>query len=241
MIIAIDGPAGTGKSTIASLIAKTLGITYLNSGSFYRALTLSLVDSNDKTLSNAISELNHCTQSQLSDTSDENLKYKNIIVNFCKNQKLDYVNGRLCLNGRDVEDELHSDRVSKYVAQVSAIVPIRHFVNERMHEIVKSLDIVCEGRDMTTVVFPNAEYKFFLDASLDAQASRRFNQGVSNMTLGEIKAAIKKRDEIDKNKAEGALKIAPDAKYIDTTDLTISQVCGIILETIKKQQALQKV
>lgn len=220
MIVAIDGPAGTGKSTIASLIAKELGITYLNSGSFYRALTLSLVDGGF----------------ELGGDLDTDA-----IVDFCKKQKLDYSNGRLCLNGKDVEDELHSDRVSKYVAQVSAIIPIRHFVNDRMHEIVKSLDIVCEGRDMTTVVFPDAEYKFFLDASLDAQAERRFKQGVSNMTLSEIKSAIQKRDAIDKSKAEGALKVAPDAKYIDTTYLTISQVCAIMLETIKTQCALQKV
>lgn len=172
MIIAIDGPAGTGKSTIASIIAKKLDVTYLNSGSFYRALTLAMLDAGIQ--------------------PDEEEK----VVDFCKKQKLEYKNSHLVLNGTDVESHLHDDRVSQNVAQVSAFVPVRHLVNERMREITKSLDIVCEGRDMTTVVFPNADYKFYLDASLDVQAERRFNQGVSSMTLEEIKEAIRKRDEI---------------------------------------------
>lgn len=210
MIIAMDGPAGTGKSTIASIIAEKLNITYLNSGSFYRALTLALLD------------------------AGINLADENAVVEFCKKQNLDYNKSRLVLNGTDVENHLHDDRVSKNVAQISAIVPIRHLVNDRMQEITKSLDIVCEGRDMTTVVFPQAEYKFYLDASLDVQAQRRFDQGVSNMTLEEIKEAIRKRDEIDRNKAEGALKRAPDAVYIDTSNLTIDMVCEIILNKIHK-------
>ena len=210
MLIDIDGPAGTGKSTIASIIAKKLNITYLNSGSFYRALTLALLD------------------------AGINLADENAVVEFCKKQNLDYNKSRLVLNGTDVEDHLHDDRVSKNVAQISAIVPIRHLVNDRMQEITKSLDIVCEGRDMTTVVFPQAEYKFYLDASLDVQAQRRFDQGLSNMTLEEIKEAIRKRDEIDRNKSEGALKRAPDAIYIDTSNLTIDMVCEIILNKIHK-------
>ncbi|WP_178842415.1 30S ribosomal protein S1 [uncultured Treponema sp.] len=211
MIIAMDGPAGTGKSTIASLIAKKLKITYLNSGSFYRALTMAL-------------------NSSRIDISDSER-----VVEFCKKQTLEYKNSRLVLNGADVEDALHDDAVSARVAQVSSIVPVRHLVNEKMQEITKSQDIVCEGRDMTTVVFPNAEYKFYLDASIDVQAQRRFDQGVSNMTLEEVKAAIIKRDEIDRNKAEGALKRAPDAFYIDTSNLTIEQVCAIILSKIQNE------
>ena len=210
MIIAMDGPAGTGKSTIASIIAKKLDITYLNSGSFYRALTMALLDAGV-------------------DLADQDK-----VVEFCRKQKLEYNKSRLVLNGVDVEDHLHDDRVSKNVAQISAIVPIRHIVNDRMQEITKSMDIVCEGRDMTTVVFPQAEYKFYLDASLDVQAQRRFDQGVSNMTLEEIKESIRKRDEIDRNKAEGALKIAEDAVYVDTSNLTIDMVCEIILNKIQR-------
>ncbi|MGN0739203.1 MAG: (d)CMP kinase [Treponema sp.] len=208
MVIAIDGPAGTGKSTVAALIAKKLDITFLNSGSFYRALTLGLLES-------GVDINNH-----------------NDVIEFCKKQKLDYVNSRLILNGTDVEDRLHEDKVSAQVSPVSAIPEVRHIVNDRLHEIVKSLSIVCEGRDMTTVVFPDADYKFYLDASIDVQALRRYKQGVSSLSLEEIKAAIIKRDELDKNKPEGSLKIAPDAVYIDTSDLTIEEVCAIIINKI---------
>lgn len=208
MVIAIDGPAGTGKSTVASLIAKKLDITFLNSGSFYRALTLALLEKNV--------DLNDIPA----------------VVEFCKKQQLDYVNSRLVLNGTDVDDMLHSDHVSANVSPVSAIPEVRHIVNARLHEIVKSLSIVCEGRDMTTVVFPDAEYKFYLDASVDVQAMRRYKQGVSSLSLEEIKDAIVKRDALDKNKAEGSLKIAPDAQYIDTSDLTIEEVCAIIINKI---------
>lgn len=210
MIIAIDGPAGTGKSTIAQLIAERLNVTFLNSGSFYRALTLALLD-------NKI------------DLSDETT-----IIDFCRKQKLDYSkDAHLILNDVDVQDKLHEDRVSAQAAQVSAIVEVRHIVNDRMREITKSLSIVCEGRDMTTVVFPEAEHKFYLDASSDVRALRRYNQGVSKMSLEEIKKSIEARDEIDKNKKEGSLKIAKDAKYIDTSHLTIEEVCAIIQDKIQ--------
>ncbi len=209
MVIAIDGPAGTGKSTIASIIAEKLKVVFLNSGSFYRALTLALLD------------------------SGVDLQSEADVVDFCKKQLLEYKNSHLFLNGEDVESHLHDDRVSTNVAQLSAIVEIRHLVNQRMREITESLSIVCEGRDMTTVVFPNADYKFYLDASLDVQAERRFNQGVSNLSLEEIKESIRKRDEIDKNKKEGALKIAQDAVYIDTSNLTIEEVCAIMLKHIQ--------
>ena len=208
MVIAIDGPAGTGKSTIAALIAEKLDITFLNSGSFYRALTLALIETG-------------------ADMRDEKS-----VVEFCKEQSLDYIKSHLYLNGIDVENRLHEDAVSSRVASVSAIPEVRHIVNDRLHEITQSLSIVCEGRDMTTVVFPDADYKFYLDASVDVQARRRFDQGVSNMTLEEIKEAIIKRDQIDKNKSEGALKIASDALYIDTSLLTIEQVCEIIINKI---------
>ncbi|MCR5317396.1 MAG: (d)CMP kinase [Treponema sp.] len=204
MVVAIDGPAGTGKSTVAHQVAKDLGLVYLNSGSFYRALTLSAIEA-------GISP----------DDADAVLEH-------AKKQKLDYVDARLILNGVDVDDQLHQDKVDSAVSKVSSIVELRHLVNARMREIVQNLSIICEGRDMTTVVFPNAEHKFFLDASIDVQAKRRFDQGVSNLTLEEIKAAIIKRDEMDRKKAEGSLKKAPDSFYIDTSDLTISQVCEII-------------
>ena len=209
MIIAIDGPAGTGKSTIAKMLADKLNITFLNSGGFYRALTIAILD------------------------AGVDYKDEAATLEFCKKQKLEYTKeSHFILNGTDVTAHLHDDRVAKNVAQVSAIVELRHYVNELMREITKSLSIVCEGRDMTTVVFPNAECKVYLDASAAVRAKRRFDQGVSDMTLEEIQKSIEERDEIDRNKKEGALKIAPDALYIDTSALTIDDVCEIILKQI---------
>lgn len=209
MIIAIDGPAGTGKSTIAKMIADQLNITFLNSGGFYRTLTLAVLDAG--------------------------IDYKDeaATLEFCKKQKIEYTKeSHFILNGTDVTSHLHDDRVTANASQVSSIVEIRHLVNDLMREITKSLSIICEGRDMTTVVFPMAEYKIYLDASADVRAQRRFDQGVSDMTFEEIKESIIKRDEMDKNKKEGSLKIAPDALYIDTSNLTIDNVCAIILKQI---------
>ncbi len=208
MVVAIDGPAGTGKSTVAHKVAQDLGLVYLNSGSFYRALTLALLDAGidiDKT---------------------------HEVMAFAEKQTLDYVDARLILNGKDVDDLLHQDKVDSNVSKVSSIVELRHFVNDRMRQIVKSLSIICEGRDMTTVVFPQAEFKFYLDASIDVQAQRRFDQGVSQLSLEEIKESIRQRDMMDKNKSEGSLKKAEDAIYIDTSDLTINEVCAIIEKNI---------
>lgn len=210
MVVAIDGPAGTGKSTVAKIIADRLNITFLNSGSFYRGITLFLLKAGV-------------------DLSDYQA-----MIDFARDLEIDYVNSRLIVNGQDVEDQLHTDLVDAHAAQVSAVVPLRHIVNDKIRHITKSLSIVCEGRDMTTVVFPDAEHKFYLDASIDVQAQRRFNQGVSNLSLEEIKESIRKRDEIDRNKEEGSLKISPDATYIDTSDLTIEQVCEIIISKIHK-------
>ncbi len=209
MVVAIDGPAGCGKSTVAKILAERLHLTFLNSGSFYRGITLALL------------------------RAGIDLKDEQKVLDFARGLNLDYVNSHLFLEGEDVEDLLHTDQVDAHAAQVSAIVPLRHIVNEKIREVTKSLSIVCEGRDMTTVVFPKAEHKFYLDASIDVQAQRRFNQGVSDLSLEEIKESIRKRDEIDKNKAEGALKIAPDALYIDTSHLTIEEVCEIMTRKIQ--------
>ncbi|MBP3416381.1 MAG: (d)CMP kinase [Spirochaetaceae bacterium] len=208
MVVAIDGPAGCGKSTVAKIIADRLNITFLNSGSFYRGITLSLL------------------------RSGISIENQQEVIGLAQSLDIDYVNSRLVINGEDVEDLLHTDEVDAHTAHVSSIIPLRHIVNEKIRHITRSLSIVCEGRDMTTVVFPDAEHKFYLDASIDVQALRRFNQGVSNLSLEEIKETIRQRDEIDKAKAEGALKIAADATYIDTSDLTIEQVCEIIIRKI---------
>ena len=208
MIVSIDGPAGTGKSTVAKIISEKLNITFLNSGSFYRGITLGL----------------------LRDKIDLNNEEK--ILEYAENLDLDYVNEHLILNGEDVNHLLHQDIISEHSSPISAIVELRNIVNKKLRKITEKQSVVCEGRDITTVVFPNAEYKFYLDATSEVRAKRRFNQGVSDLSFEEIKAAIEKRDEIDKNKKVGALKIAEDATYIDTSLLTIDEVCEIIIGKI---------
>jgi len=208
MVIAIDGPAGSGKSTIAKKLAEKLDYTYINSGKLYRTITLA------------------CLRAKV------DLKDSGKVIEFAKNIDISYKKNDVFLNGENVTELLHTDEIDRHSAPLSAIVPVRHIVNDIVRSLAKGCDIVVEGRDMTTVVFPNAEHRYYLDASADSRAKRRFEQGVSNLSLEEIKTAILQRDEIDKNKEEGSLKIAEGVQYLDTSDLTIIQVYEKLIENI---------
>lgn len=219
MIIAIDGPAGSGKSTIAKQLAADFGFTFMNTGSFYRALTLAMLRSlgGDKTGYGA----------EKLDLGDEQ-KW----TDFAERIVLDYKKDGMYLNGSCVERYLRSDPVEAVVARVSSIVPIRHLINKKIRSAASLLNIVCEGRDMTTVVFPQAECKVYLDASVQVRTQRRIAQGTSHLPEAKIRENIEKRDCIDRNKNEGSLKVACDAFYLDTSDLTIMQVCEKIKDKI---------
>ena len=208
MILALDGPAGVGKSTIARKIAEKASLFYVNSGNFYRAITLEIIKA----------------ELLVSDIDK--------IVMIAAKTKFSIKNGDLYVNNENVENYLHSDLIDNLVAQVSSIIKVREFVNTSIREISKAMDIIVEGRDITTVVFPNADLKIYLDASVSTRAGRRFNQGVSNLTLKEIEQGIQARDEIDKSKPEGSLKISNDALYLDTSDLTIDEVCEKVLQKL---------
>ncbi len=219
MIVAIDGPAGSGKSTIAKMLATRLDLTFMNTGSFYRGVTLARL----RSLGGSVDG---------SGGIKIELANEQEIIAFTRTVPLDYRNSHLFIGEEDVECYLRTDAVEAVVAPLSAIVGVRHIVNEKIRAVAEHTGVVCEGRDMTTVVFPDTPHKFYLDASVDARARRRFGQGTSNLTLEQIEASITERDEVDRNKKEGSLKIAPDAVYLDTSDLTIAQVCDMIISKI---------
>ncbi|MDR2048951.1 MAG: 30S ribosomal protein S1, partial [Treponema sp.] len=216
MVVAIDGPAGAGKSAAAKMLAEKLSaggkpFTYINSGSLYRAVTLG------------------CLRAGVNPADSEKA------LDVAKKARLDYRDGKVYLDGEMVEDRLHSDEIDRFVSPFSAIVPIRHVVNDHIRKIAAGLNAVVEGRDMTTVVFPDAEFRFYLDASVAERAKRRFNHGVSGLNLEEIEQSIAERDALDKNKEEGSLKIAPGAVYLDTSYLTLSQVCDKLVEKMHEK------
>ena len=201
MILALDGPAGCGKSTIAKLLSERLGFLYINSGNLYRAISF-------RSLQRKVA---------LADTE--------ALINCAVGASIDCdADGGILLDGVKRSSELRSAEVDAIVAQVSAVPQIRSIVNEIVRRIAASRDAVVEGRDMTTVVFPDAEAKFFIDASVEERAKRRFEQGSSNLSYDAILENIRMRDAIDRGKAVGALKIAEDALYLDTSGLTIEQV-----------------
>lgn len=209
MIVAIDGPAGVGKSSIAKMVSDELGMYYLNSGNFYRGVTYRILN-----LGLDPAKPDDC-------------------VKAAKEAQFDVKEGRFYLDGEDVEDKLHHPSIDIWSSKVSVNPQVRSIVNERIHDLTKRMDVVAEGRDMTTVVFPNAEHKFFFDALPEIRARRRYEQNPGVMDYDTILKEINERDAIDRNKPVGGLKIAPDAVYIDTSYLTINEVCEKVIKAVK--------
>lgn len=222
IVVAIDGPAGAGKSTVAKKIAERLSLVFMNTGSFYRGLSLMLLREGGGG----------------KDGSGGKIDFANAdaIIAAAERHSFDYTSEGLFADAELLEPYLRSDAVETVVSPISAIPEVRRILNKKIKAVGEKNGVVCEGRDMTTVVFPDTPYKFYLDASVEIRARRRLDQGTSKMTFEEIKAAIEERDALDRNKPEGKLIIARDAFYIDSSVLTIEEVCAIILNEILKRR-----
>lgn len=212
-IIALDGPSGSGKSTIANLLADKLKISYLNTGSMYRALTLYFLENNIK-------------------------KSENIDIKILKKINIDINEDKVFLNGKDVSQEIRDKEVTENVSWVSSIPVVREYLVEIQRKISKNKSIILDGRDIGTVVFPDAKYKFYLDASSFVRAKRRFEQNEIDKSFEEIKKDIEKRDYLDSHREVSPLKKAEDAIEIDSSDLTIDQTIEKILEKMDKEDVL---
>ena len=212
MIIAIDGPAGSGKSTIAKLVALELGFEYLDTGAMYRMVTLRLVNKK---------------------ISLEDIRS---IEKELKNMKIDILNNRFFLNNVDVTDEIRTPIVSENVSKVAKIKEIRYKMVELQREISKSKNTILDGRDIGTVVFPNAEIKIYLIADEVERAKRRYSELKNNSEISfeDVLKNIIERDRIDSTRVESPLKKAEDAIEIDTTRNTIEEVKEKILLVIEE-------
>lgn len=205
--IAIDGPAGAGKSTVAKILSKKIGFTYIDSGALFRAITLKILK-----LGIDVNDVDN-------------------IIKHAKNAKVDFIENSIYLDGIDVSKEIRDDIVNKTVSYIAMIPEIREIIANIQREIAKTKNVVVDGRDIGTTVFPDAFAKFFLTASVDERARRRYNQYLdkTKYTLEDIKNQIIHRDYIDSNRESSPLKQADDAILIDTTNRSIDEVIEEIL------------
>lgn len=217
MIIAIDGPAGSGKSTISKLIAENLGITYLDTGAMYRLFTLKLLK--EKVL----------------------LTDKDKINKFLENLDFDITNDRFYLDGEDVSEEIRKTDISENVSKVAAIKEVREKMVDLQRKFSKSQDVIMDGRDIGTVVFPNADIKIFLVADLKERAERRYKEIIEKgqkVSFDEIYENIVNRDNLDSTREITPLRKAEDAIEIDTTGKSIEKVKNEILEICRNRNKL---
>ena len=220
-IVTIDGTSSTGKSTIAKRIAKKLGYIYIDSGAMYRALTY------------------YCLEENILSKS---FFKKDILLQTLNNIKIDFKkksanhNLEINLNGNFVEDKIRSLDVSEFVSKLAKIDDVRTFMVKIQHSLGKNKGVVMDGRDIGTVVFPNAEYKFFLKASTKLRAQRRYDQLTkekNDVSLEDVFKNIVLRDNLDTNRSNSPLRKASDAILIDTENLSLNQLEDEIFQNIR--------
>jgi cytidylate kinase len=220
MIISIDGPSGAGKSTLGRMIARELGYLYIDTGAMYRAVALAVLESNVR--------LNDAgAVAAVAEKADIKLEG-------------DPDSLRVSLNGRDVSEEIRTEEVSHAASVISTIPEVRRTLVERQRKMGKRGRVVLDGRDIGTVVFPNADIKFFLTAQPQERASRRFKEErlrERDVTFEETLTDINTRDQRDSTRADSPLAIADQAVVIDSTDLSIEEVSERMIAVIRERQA----
>ena len=223
-IVAIDGPSGTGKGTITKLIAKEMGLLNIDTGSMYRSLALKCLNMGINTLDN---------KEKIIEIA------KNINIEIKHNEE----NQEIFLDGENVTSKIRTKEVTAFSSPVSSVPEVRKIMVDMQRKMAENKDVIMEGRDITTVVFPNANVKIYLDASVEERAKRRFAENMEKgiqMSFEETLKAMEKRDYEDSHREVGPLKIAGDALVIDTTKLTIEEVKEKIKEIINKSYKQSK-
>jgi len=217
MIIAIDGPAGAGKSTVARTIAKELGFLYIDTGAMYRALTLDILR-------------------RKIDIKDEPR-----IIAAARRVNIDLINNpdgflKVLLDGEDVSRQIREPQITRFVSDIAKIGQVRQVMLKLQREFGQRSSCVLDGRDIGTVVFPDADRKFYLDANSKERVRRRHEElrGLGQeVTFAEIELDLRNRDTIDSTREVAPLKKADDAVYIDTTKMSIQEVIEVVLERIR--------
>lgn len=221
-VITIDGPSSSGKSTIAKLVAAHYKYTYIDSGSIYRAITF---------LAN---------ENKLLNSKEINV---NFLINLLENNSISFFNNSknqniITLNDVDIEDEIRTSIISNHVSRVAQIDRIRNYVFEIQKKISKDKSIVMDGRDIGSVVFPDADVKFYIDASLKVRAKRRWNDLIvneKNISLNDVTNDLFNRDKIDVNRKISPLVVPRDSIKINTDNFTIDQVVHKMIKLIDKK------
>lgn len=219
MIVAVDGPAGSGKGTVTKRIEEELGFLNLDTGATYRCVALqTLREKLDLSDEEKIIEIANNI-----DIKIDNTGHKDIIL----------------LNGEDVSKEIRTKEVTAIVSQISSIIPVRKKMVEVQRNLAKGKNVIVEGRDIGTVVFPNADVKIYLDASEEIRAKRRYEENIKNgidTKYEEVLENVKMRDYNDMHKKFGALKKADNAIVVDSTNLTIEEVVEKVKDIIKSSK-----
>ncbi len=218
-VVAVDGTAGSGKGSVTQVVAKKLNLKTIDTGAMYRSVTLEMLNKNVK----------------LEETEKIQKILENLKIEFVEEGK----GKKVFLNGEDVTLKIRSKEVNEFVSPVSTIKIVREHLAVLQRNMAKSIDVIMEGRDIGTNVFPNADVKIYLDATPEERAQRRFRQNKENgidIPYEEILKNVKERDYIDSHREIAPLTKAPDAVYIDSTGMTIEEEAEEVIKVINAKK-----